>query len=101
MEKLISLIDNVSDNETLLLLKDMVDLKMQEIMAIEVDKLILEGKTIIERYGLPNDYFLDIFQSVKNPVKLHQLDLLAHVNQANARAQEVRGNKKVNKNTPT
>ncbi len=62
---------------------------------------MVEGKSIVEKHGLPNDYFFNIFQSSRKhndrkPIKLNQLELLAHVNQANERAQEVRDKKNKN-----
>lgn len=93
MERLVSIIDNISDNSDIVFLKSLVDEKLSEIKDKEIDKLISEGKAIMEKHNLPSDYFISYFSGKKKSIKCNQLDLLAHVQQANERAKVIRDKK--------
>lgn len=91
MDDLRKIIDNVTDNESLSLINAMVEAKLQLLKDQELDKMIEQGRALISKHNLANDYFTKVF-SGKN--KSDKVDILAHVYQANLRAQEVRDKKK-------
>lgn len=91
MSELKRIIDNVTDNESLSVISAMIEAKLQLLRDQEVDKLVEIGRNLISKHNLPNDYFTKVFSSKR---KADKVDILAHVYQANLRAQEVRDKKK-------